>query len=108
MKTRQDNDVIDLIDLVYSENEIEFSRPIEQWSYRSSLWWNQIGQWCYQSSTYGLHKNKTEMSWSIKLGTVYHETRQNNDIIDHTSVVYIENDTEMSWLIGPSIVCNEN
>lgn len=53
-------------------------------------------------------QKQTEMSWSIKLGTVYHETRQNNDIIDHTSVVYVENDTELSWLIGPSIVCNEN
>ena len=27
------------------------------------------------------------------------KTKQDNDVIDHTSVFYIENDTELSWLI---------
>ena len=31
-----------------------------------------------------------------------------NDETDHTSIVYIENDTELSWLIGHGVVCDEN
>ena len=26
--------------------------------------------------------------------------RQYNDVIDHTSVIYAKNDTELLWLIG--------
>ena len=34
------------------------------------------------------------------------KTRQDNDVIDLTSVVYIENETELPWLIRPSVVCD--
>ena len=27
------------------------------------------------------------------------KTRQDNDLIDHTSMLYVENETELSWLI---------
>ena len=36
------------------------------------------------------------------------KTRQDNDVIDHTDVVYIENETELSWLIGLGTIYDEN
>ena len=35
-------------------------------------------------------------------------TIHNNDIIDHTSVVYIENKIELSWSIRPGVIYYEN
>ena len=34
--------------------------------------------------------------------------RQYNDVTDHTSVVYAENDTELLWSIGQGAVCDKN
>ena len=36
------------------------------------------------------------------------KTRQDNNVIDHTDVVYIENETELSWLIGLGTSYDEN
>ena len=36
------------------------------------------------------------------------KTRQDNNVIDHTDVVYIENETELSWLIGLGTIYDEN
>ena len=34
--------------------------------------------------------------------------RKGNDVTDCTDVVFIENEKEFSWSIGPGSVCNEN
>ena len=36
------------------------------------------------------------------------KTRQNNDVINRIGVVYIKNDTKLSWLIRLSVNCDEN
>ena len=36
------------------------------------------------------------------------KTKQDNDVIEHTSMVYIENNSELSWPIKPGVVCEEN
>ena len=36
------------------------------------------------------------------------KTRQDNDVIDHLEMVYIENETELSCLIGLGIVYDKN
>ena len=36
------------------------------------------------------------------------KTRQDNDMIDHTWVVYAENETKLSWSIGSGADCDEN
>ena len=34
------------------------------------------------------------------------KTKQNNDMTDQTGAVYDEKETKLSWLIGPSVVCD--
>lgn len=36
------------------------------------------------------------------------KTKKDNDVIDHTSVVYIDIDIELLWLIGSSVVFDEH
>ena len=36
------------------------------------------------------------------------KTKQDNDMSNHTSAIYTEKETELSWPIGPSAVCDEN
>ena len=36
------------------------------------------------------------------------KTKQDHDLINHAGVVYIKNDTDLSWLIGSSVDCDEN
>lgn len=36
------------------------------------------------------------------------ETKLDNDVIDHKKVVYVENETELSWLIGSGVIFHEN
>ena len=35
-------------------------------------------------------------------------TKQENELTSHVGAVYIENDTELSWLIGLGADCDEN
>ena len=35
------------------------------------------------------------------------KTIQDNNVTDCTSVFYAENNIELLWSIGPSVVCNE-
>ena len=44
----------------------------------------------------------------IRLGAIYDEIRQDNDMIDHIRVAYAENKVKLSWSIEPSTDCNEN
>lgn len=34
--------------------------------------------------------------------------KQDNGLIDHTGVVYTENETKLSWLIESGEICDEN
>ena len=36
------------------------------------------------------------------------KTKHDNDVINFTSVVYIENDMELSWSIRPSAIYDKN
>ena len=36
------------------------------------------------------------------------KTRKENDVIDRIGMFYVENDIELSWLIGPCVVYDEN
>ena len=36
------------------------------------------------------------------------KTRQDNDLIDHTGMVYVEKETELSWSMALGTVCDEN
>ena len=36
------------------------------------------------------------------------KTRQDNDVIDHTSAVYVENNTKLSWHAGLGANYEEN
>ena len=36
------------------------------------------------------------------------KTRQDNDVIDHASVVQTKNKIELLWSVGPGIVCDKN
>ena len=35
-------------------------------------------------------------------------TRWDNDIINRTDTIYVKNKKKLSWLIGPSMKCDEN
>ena len=36
------------------------------------------------------------------------KTRQDNDVIDYTSLVYTKKETELLWPIGLGAICGEN
>ena len=36
------------------------------------------------------------------------KARQDNDMTNCTSTVYAKNDIELSWPIGPGVICHEN
>ena len=36
------------------------------------------------------------------------KTKGENDMIDHIGAINIENDTKLSWFIGPNVVCDKN
>ena len=56
------------------------------------LWPNQIGLRC---------------DWLDQVQSMM-KTRKDNEVIDCTGVVYIENDIELSWPIGSSVICDKN
>ena len=108
IKTKLYNNVADHVGLLYAKNKIK-------------NWVTMIDQ-----TGYGLRwKPKWKTTWSIvqvrsmpKMKLSYHElsdqvwfvtkTRQNKDVIDHTSTVYVENETELSWSIRPGAIYYEN
>ena len=81
MKTKQDNEETNHIDLVYIKIETKLLGPIWLGALCDE---NQTGQRCVMKN------------------------RKDNDMIDHTCVVHAENDTQLSWLIGSCVVCDEN
>ena len=36
------------------------------------------------------------------------KTKQDNNMTDHMSAFYVENETKLSWLIKPGVICDEN
>ena len=52
-------------------------------------------------------KNDTELSEPIERGAVITKIRQENDMVNRTSVFYAENDTKLSGPIRPGAVCDE-
>ena len=36
------------------------------------------------------------------------KTRQDNDMIDHTCMIYVKNDNEISYRMGSSAICDKN
>lgn len=36
------------------------------------------------------------------------KTKEDNDMIDHIGVVYVENDDKLPWSIWSSVDCNQN
>ena len=51
-----------------------------------------------------------ELSFCDRLDWVWSEieTSHDNDVTDHTSVAYIQNDIELLWSIRSGAVCDEN
>ena len=52
-------------------------------------------------------ENDTRLLGPIGLGVVCDKTRQENDVTDLPCVSYTENETEVPWLIGFSVVYHE-
>ena len=55
MKTKQDNDLIDCIGVIYAETKIELSGPIKL---SVVCYQNQTRQWHDRSYRYGLHQKQ--------------------------------------------------
>ena len=64
MKTRQNNDGINRISVVYTKTEIELSRPIEPGVICYQNWIGQRHDHLYK---YSLHKKKTKLSYRDQL-----------------------------------------
>ena len=104
-KTKQDNDVIDLIGLVYTKKNIELSRPI--WLavvYEE----NQTIQWCDQLYMCHLHRNRNWTIGTYEPGAYVTKTKKDNDLTDRKSVVYTKKEIKLSWPIGLSAACDDN
>lgn len=83
------NDAFNRTGAVYIENDIK-------------LWWpiglgvdcdkNNIGQWRVDSINVVHAKHKTELSWLIKLDSIFDKkkTRQDNDMTDHIVLIYMD------------------
>lgn len=69
-KTRQDNNIIDRISLVYSDIEIEH-RDLSDWV-RFVMNTKQDNDLTDHTSTV-YTANETKLSWSIRLGAIYNE-----------------------------------
>ena len=52
-------------------------------------------------------ETETKLSGLIWLGLIYDETRQDNDLTDHTDKIFSENEIELFWQIGPHVFCEE-
>ena len=92
-----------LTDVVYAKIETQQFEPIWLCVVYDG---NYARQWHDQSYRCGLcqlsYRDRLDRVSSVK------KTKQDNDMTDYTSVVYIENDTEMSWPIGSGADCDEN
>lgn len=104
-KTRQDNDLIDRIGLVYVKNDNELSGLI-----RSDVVYDKTRQDKDLTNHIGMvyAENDYELLGLIRSGTVFDEIRKDNDVTDLPHVIYIENETELLWLIELGAIYHEN
>ena len=113
-KTKQVNDMIDRIDLVYAEIETELQRPIWPGAIYEE---NQIEKWCDQLYKYNLHQKQNWVvmtdwikchlwwklymltMWLIGLGIDYDENQIGKNVTNHIDVGYVENEIDLLWAI---------
>lgn len=104
MKTRQDNDVIDFIGLVYTEIEIKLSRPI--WPgvvYNKTRQDNNV----VDRTSVLYTKNDTKLSWSIRPSVICDKNRaRKRDRLYRCGLRF--HDIELSWSIGSGINFDKN
>lgn len=79
------------------------------WSGRMGLWWKLdrtltwlIIQVWLTSKTKQNYQDLSNQVWSVI------KTRQDNDLPNHTGIVYGKNETKLLWSIGLCAVCQEN
>ena len=113
-KTKQVDDMIDRIDLVYTEIKTELQRPI--WS-GAICEENHIEKWCDQLYKYNLHQKQNWVvmtdwikchlwwklymltMWLIGLGIDYDENQIGKNVTNHIDVGYVKNEIDLSWAI---------
>lgn len=105
-KTRQDNDLIDRIGLVYAKNDIELSRLIWLTVIYDE---NETGQWLDQLYRCRLHKNQNRIvrTYRTRCGML---PKPNKTMTWSTIQVgfTLKKKIELSWPIGLSAIYDEN
>lgn len=106
IKTRQDNNVLNRTCAIYAKNKIELSWPIGLSAVYVEKRTRQQRDRLYIC---GLHwKMKLNYcDWSHRVWSVT-KTKQDYDVINPTSAVYVKNEIKLLWLIKPCAVCEEN
>lgn len=90
-KTKQGNNVIDSIGMVYDKNITKLSRPIRLGMAYDKTKYNTMWSIFHVRSTLKIklsYHDQLDRVWSVM------KTRQDNDITYRTDVVYAKNDTE--------------
>ena len=74
-----------------------------------SLWWkpDKTTTWPIIQVQSTLKTILNYLDWSHPMLIVM-KTKYDNYVTNHTDVVYIENEIELLWSIGPGMVCHEN
>lgn len=105
MKTWKNNNMNNRVGLIYIKNYIELLRPIGP--VQSMMKPDKI---MMLSIFHMRFMTKTKLSYYDQSDRVQYimKTKQNNDITDRTGTIYAKNDTELSWLIEPGVVYDEN
>lgn len=114
IKTRQDNNMIDRIGMIYVEDE---TKLLWLMGLGVIYYENQMGQWCDQSYRKTMWP-MVDVRYTLKMILNFHnrsnwvqsviKTRQDNDVTDRIGVHYVENKTELSWTIRWGVVCDKN
>ena len=105
-KTLKDNDVTNRTDAVCAENETKMLWPIEPDMIYDENYTRQWHDWLF----YVLSTLKPKLNCPNLCDWVRYviKTRQDNDVIDFTNVVYSKNETKLSWSIEAGAVCHKN
>ena len=134
MKTRQDNNMINCISMVYVEDETKLSSPIEpseiydenhkgqwnEWPYKCGVCRKQY--WAVMANRTGcqlwrkLDRTRTWlMVWMQSIPKMkkarcqlWRKLDRPNYFTNRTDVVYIKYETELSWPIESGTICDEN
>ena len=94
------------ISAVYAENKIKLSWLIKSIAVYEE---NQIGQRRDQSNRFGLHWKRLLNYWDLSNWVLFViKTKQDNDMTDCISVVYVKTETELLGPIELGAVCYQN